>query len=167
MPAARADAAPGRRGNEKESIMVVILTMDVKGLGRAGDVVKVNDGYARNFLFPKAMATPATEGNIKNVEKQKKAIEEKRAKELAAAKALAGKIDALSVKIVTKSGDSGRLFGSITSKDIADALKAQHRIDIDKRKIVLDSPIKNVGEASVEIKLYHEVSAMLKVEVEA
>ncbi|MDR1135161.1 MAG: 50S ribosomal protein L9 [Clostridiales Family XIII bacterium] len=147
--------------------MVVILLRDVKGLGRAGEVVKVNDGYARNFLFPKAMATPATDGNIKNVEQQKKILVEKRDKELASAEALAGKIGALSVKIMTKSGENGRLFGSITSKDIADALKAQHKIDIDKRKIVLESPIKNVGESSVEIKLYHEVTAVLKVVVEA
>jgi large subunit ribosomal protein L9 len=152
---------------ERRQGMIVILTKDVKGLGRAGDIVKVNDGYARNLLFPKDMATPATEGNIKNIEKQKKVMEERRRKDHAAAAALAEKISRMDVKISTKSGETGRLFGSITAKDIADAMKEQHGLDIDKRKISLEAPIKNLGAFRVEVKLYHEVSATVNVTVTA
>lgn len=147
--------------------MIVILNRDVKGTGKAGDVVKVSDGYARNMLIPKGYATEATEGNIRNLEKQKAIAAEKKAEEKAAAEAQAKKISQLSVKIKTKAGDGGKIFGSITSKDIAEALKSQHGIDVDKKKIQLDSPIKQTCETNVDIKLYYEVSATLKVIVEA
>jgi large subunit ribosomal protein L9 len=147
--------------------MIVILKQDCKGLGNAGDVVKVSDGHARNLLIPKGIAAEATDGNIRSLEKQKKLDEEKHRKDLAEAKALAERIGALSVKIVTKSGENGRLFGSITSKDITDALAEQHKLNIDKRKLVLESPIKNTGQFSVEIKVFPEVSAVLRVHVEA
>ena len=147
--------------------MIVILNRDIKGTGKAGDVVKVSDGYARNMLLPKGYATEATDGNIRNLEKQKALAAEKKAEEKAAAQATAEKIAALSVEIKTKAGEGGKIFGSITSKDIADALKAQHNILVDKKKIQLDSPIKQTGEITVEIKLYTEVSAKLKVVVNA
>ena len=147
--------------------MIVILNRDIKGTGKAGDVVKVSDGYARNMLLPKGYATEATDGNIRNLEKQKALAAEKKAEEKAAAQATAEKIGALSVEIKTKAGEGGKIFGSITSKDIADALKAQHNILVDKKKIQLDSPIKQTGEITVEIKLYTEVSAKLKVVVNA
>ncbi len=147
--------------------MIVILNRDIKGTGKAGDVVKVSDGYARNMLLPKGYATEATDGNIRNLEKQKAIAAEKKAEEKAAAQATAEKIGALSVRIKTKAGEGGKIFGSITSKDIADALKAQHNITADKKKIQLDSPIKQTGEMTVEIKLYTEVSAKLKVIVDA
>ncbi len=147
--------------------MIVILNRDIKGTGKAGDVVKVSDGYARNMLLPKGYATEATDGNIRNLEKQKAIAAEKKAEEKAAAQATAEKIGALSVEIKTKAGEGGKIFGSITSKDIADALKAQHNIIVDKKKIQLDSPIKQTGEITVEIKLYTEVSARLKVIVNA
>lgn len=147
--------------------MIVILNRDIKGTGKAGDVVKVSDGYARNMLLPKGYATEATDGNIRNLEKQKALAAEKKAEEKAAAQATAEKIAALSVEIKTKAGEGGKIFGSITSKDIADALKAQHNITVDKKKIQLDSPIKQTGEITVEIKLYTEVSAKLKVVVNA
>ncbi len=147
--------------------MIVILNRDIKGTGKAGDVVKVSDGYARNMLLPKGYATEATDGNIRNLEKQKAIAAEKKAEEKAAAQATAEKIGALSVRIKTKAGEGGKIFGSITSKDIADALKAQHNITVDKKKIQLDSPIKQTGEMTVEIKLYTEVSAKLKVIVDA
>jgi large subunit ribosomal protein L9 len=146
--------------------MIVILKQDCKGLGRAGDVVKVSDGHARNLLIPKGIAAEATDGNIRSLEKQKQVEEEKRKKSLAEARVLAERINGLSVTIFTKSGESGRLFGSITSKDIADALAEQHKIDIDKRKIVMENPIKNTGRSSVEIKIFPEVSATLRVDVE-
>ena len=146
--------------------MVVILVKDVKGVGKAGEVVKVSDGYARNMLLPKGLATEATEGNIRNLEKQKAIQEERRQKELAEAKALADQIAKQKVSILTKSGEGGKLFGSITSKDIADALSEQHNITIDKRKFVLESPIKHTGDYVIDIKIYPEVVAKLKFTVE-
>lgn len=145
--------------------MIVILTKDVKGTGKAGDVVKVNDGYARNMLIPRGLAKEATDGNVRSLEKQKKIMAEKQAADKQAAQELAEKIGQLTVQIVSKGGDSGRLFGSITSMDIADALAQQHDIKVDKKKIVLDSPIKETGEHQVKVKVYPEVSADLKVNV--
>ncbi len=147
--------------------MIVILNKDVKGTGKAGDVVKVSDGYARNMLIPRGLATEATQGNIRHLEKQKAIAAEKKAEEKAAAKAQAEKIDKISVTIKTKAGEGGKIFGSITSKDIAEALNEQHKIDVDKKKIQLASPIKQTGETEVDIKLYSEVGAKLKVIVEA
>lgn len=147
--------------------MIVILNKDVKGTGKAGDVVKVSDGFARNMLIPKGLATEATQGNIRHLEKQKAIAAEKKAEEKAQAVSQAEKIKEISVVIKTKAGEGGKIFGSITSKDIAEALKNQHKIDVDKKKIQLGTPIKNIGEMTVEIKLYTEVSASLKVIVEA
>ena len=143
--------------------MIVILNKDIKGTGKAGDVVKVSDGYARNMLIPKGWATEATEGNVSSLEKQKAVAAEKKAQEKAQAQAHAEKIKALSVTIMTKGGDGGKIFGSITSKDIAEALKEQHKITVDKKKIQLANPIKMTGELDVAIKLYPEVSTTLKV----
>lgn len=145
--------------------MVVILLKDVKGTGKAGEVVKVSDGYARNMLLPKGLAKEATEGNIRNLEKQKEIAAEKRAEQKAAAQAQAAKLAEMTVVIKTKGGDNGKLFGSITSKDIADALEKQEGIKIDKKKIDLASPIKQTGETEVTVKLFPEVSAVLKVSV--
>ena len=147
--------------------MIVILNRDIKGIGKAGDVVNVSDGYARNMLLPKGYATEATEGNIRSLKKQKAIAAEKKAEEKAAAQQTAEKIGKVSVEIKTKAGEGGRIFGSITSKDIADALKVQHNITVDKKKILLDSPIKQTGEMTVEIKLYTDVNAKLKVVVNA
>ena len=143
--------------------MIVILNKDIKGTGKAGDVVKVSDGYARNMLIPKGWATEATEGNVRSLEKQKAIAAEKKAEEKAAAQAHAEKIKTISVTIKTKAGDGGKIFGSITSKDIADALQNQHKITVDKKKIQLANPIKMTGELDVAIKLYPEVSTTLKV----
>lgn len=147
--------------------MIVILIKDVKGVGKSGEVVKVSDGYARNMLLPRGLATEATEGNVRNLEKQKAIQEENRQKELAEARELADRIGKLAVTIATKSGEGGRLFGSITSKDIADALAEQHKITIDKRKFVLENPIKHTGDFELDIKIYPEVIAKLKVSVTA
>lgn len=145
--------------------MIVILVKDIKGVGKAGEVVKVSDGYARNMLLPKGFAREATEGNVRNLEKQKSIKEEQRLKELAEAKELAEKIGQLSVTMKSKSGEGGRLFGSITTKDIAEALAEQHKINIDKRKFILESPIKHTGDFELDIKIYPEVIAKLKVTV--
>lgn len=147
--------------------MIVILNRDVKGTGKAGDVVKVSDGYARNMLLPKGYAKEATEGNIRSLEKQKAIAAEKKAEEKARAEEQAKKISELSVTIKTKAGDGGKIFGSITSKDIAEALNKQHGIDVDKKKIQMEAPIKQTGKTTVNVKLYFEVSAQLKVIVEA
>ena len=115
--------------------MIVILLKDVKGKGKAGDVVKVNDGYARNMLLPRGLAQEATEGNIRNLEKQKAIAAEKRAAEEAKAREDKAKLEEITLEIKSKGGDSGKLFGSITSKDIADALEAQEGIRIDKKRL--------------------------------
>ena len=145
--------------------MIVILLKDVKGSGKAGDVVKVSDGYARNMLIPKGLAKEATDGNIKNLEKAKAELAAKKAAEKAAAEELKTKLEALTLEIETKGGEGGRLFGSITSMDIADALKEKQKITIDKKKFDLEQPIKQAGEHVVTIKLYTEVAAKLKVKV--
>ncbi len=147
--------------------MIVILNRDVKGTGKAGDIVKVSDGYARNMLIPKGYAKEATEGNVRNLEKQKAIAAEKKAEEKAAAQALAEKISAVSVTIKTKAGEGGRIFGSITSKDISEALMEQHKLAVDKKKIQLDNPVKQTGELSVDVKLYPEVTSKLKITVVA
>lgn len=145
--------------------MIVILLKDVKGTGKAGDVVNVSDGYGRNFLLPRGLAQKGTEGNIRSLEKAKELQEDKFNKEKNEAQVLADKIAQLQVNIHSKSGEGGRLFGSITSNDIAEALRDQHKINIDKKKIVLDSPIKQMGDFQVKIKLYYEVVGTLKVKV--
>lgn len=145
--------------------MIVILTKDVKGTGKAGDVVKVSDGYARNMLLPKGLAREATEGNVRSLEKQKAIAEEKRQEQKAAAEKQAEKLEKITVTVETKGGENGKLFGSITSKDIAEALEKQEGISLDKKKIVMDGPIKQAGETTVTVKLFQDVSAEMKVKV--
>lgn len=145
--------------------MQVILLKDVKGLGKKGDIVKAKDGYAKNFLFPKGAAKEATSGNMKTLNEQKAAKQKKEDEKLEASRELAEKMKELSIKIVTKAGESGKLFGSITTKDLADELKKQHKIEVDKKKMNLKSAIKSVGTYTVDIKLHSKVHAELKVEV--
>lgn len=145
--------------------MVVILKRDIKGTGKAGDIVKVSDGYARNMLIPKGWAIEATKGNINTLEKVKAKQAEEEAARKASAQELAKKIEEIEVCIETKAGEGGRLFGSITSKDVCEALKTQHNIAIDKKKLQMSQPIKALGTFSVKIKLYQDVSAELAVKV--
>ena len=145
--------------------MLVLLKQDVKGSGKAGDIVKVSDGYARNMLFPRGLAVEATEGNIRAAEKQKEKQIQRAAEEKAAALELSESLKDKEITIKAKAGEGGRLFGAITSKDISDALKEQLDLDMDKKKIELDSPIKNVGTFNAVLKLYQEVKADLKVNV--
>ena len=147
--------------------MIVILNKDVKGTGKAGDVVKVSDGYARNMLIPRGLATEATQGNIRHLEKQKAIAAEKKAEEKAQAQQQAEKIQKASVLVKTKAGEGGKIFGSITSKDISEALREQHGIDIDKKKFQMDAPLKQTGETGVDIKLYQDIIARLTVIIEA
>ncbi|WP_130863069.1 50S ribosomal protein L9 [Bacilliculturomica massiliensis] len=145
--------------------MQVILLQDVKGVGKAGTVAKVSDGYARNMLLPRGLAKEATPGNIKELEKKQEELRARRAEDLASAKAMAEKIEKVTVTIKTKAGEGGRLFGAITSKDLSEALQEQYGFEVDKKKFVLDSPIKQVGEMEVEIKLFSEVTAKCKVNI--
>ena len=146
--------------------MKVILLQDVRALGKAGEIVKVNDGYARNMLFPKNLAKEATAGNIKALDNKKAAEAEKKAEQ----KAEATKIkEALADEVITlksKGGESGRLFGAVTNVDIAAAIKAQKGFDIDKKKISIPSPIKTAGEHTAEIKLFTDVNVTVTVNVE-
>lgn len=145
--------------------MIVILKKDIKGTGKAGDVVKVSDGYARNMLLPKGYAVEATDGNIRSLEKQKAVQAQKAADEKAAAEKLAAELAEKKVVIRTKAGEGGRLFGSITSKDIADAAEEQLGISIDKKKIQLNRTVKQTGHFDVEIKLYQGVKGTLSVDI--
>lgn len=145
--------------------MKVILLKDVKGLGKAGDLVNAKDGYARNFLFPKGNAVEATPANLKKWEEEKAKEAEKKEKEYEEALKLKEKLENISVIIEGKAGEGGRLFGSITSKDIADALKSQHKIDMDKRKIELKDNIKSLGITEVDVRVYAELLGKLKVNV--
>ncbi|MGE5405928.1 MAG: 50S ribosomal protein L9 [Candidatus Saccharibacteria bacterium] len=146
--------------------MKVILLADVKGLGAKGKVVEVADGYARNFLLPKNLAAEATEGRIKEQQAQDKRNEQKREKEEDKAAKLKGIIDHKTVTIKSKCGEGGKLFGAITSKEIADALKSQYKVDIDKKKIEIKEPMKHLGEFPVKIKIHHSIIADITVVVE-
>ena len=145
--------------------MKVLLLADVKGQGKKDQIVEVSDGYARNFLFPKKLAV-ATDAKVMSETKSKEEAKQFRLKEeKAAAVALAEKISTLTVKITAPSGSDGRLYGSVTSKVISEALKAQYKIDLDKRKLSLAENIKAHGTYDVEAKVYPEVSAKFKVTV--
>lgn len=145
--------------------MKVILIEDVKSLGKKGQIVDVNDGYARNFLLAKKMGLEATPKNLNDL-KLKKANEEKRAKEIyEEALAFAEKLSKMEVTVSIKAGEGGKLFGSISSKEIAQAAQDQLGVEIDKKKMQLPSPIKNVGTQMVPIKLHPKVTAQLKVNV--
>ena len=148
--------------------MQVILKEDLKGYGKKEDMVNVSDGYARNYLFPRGIAVEASKDNLNIMKTRKEAARSRDDREQTHAEANAKKLTGVNLTIKGKCGHgegSSRLFGSITSKDIADALKAQYHIDLDKKKIVLDEPIKTLGEKIVDVKLYHGIGAKLKVTV--
>ena len=145
--------------------MKVIFLKDVKGTAKKGEMKEVSDGYARNFLLPKGVAKEATASSINDLNQQKTADSQKKEKEEQQAKDLADRLKELSVIMHSKAGDGGKLFGSITSKDIAERLKKDHDIEIDKRKILLDDHIKTLGTHTVPVKLHHNVTGEFKVEV--
>ena len=146
--------------------MKVILLQDVQGSGKAGDIVKVSDGYGRNMLIPRGLALEATPQNLKQHEKKKEAQEKKFREDKQKAQEMAEKLLKEGIEIKTKAGANGKVFGSITSKDIADALQALG-YDIDKKKILLDAPIKTTGVTVVPIKLFTEVTGKVKINVVA
>lgn len=139
--------------------MKVILKKDVKGTGKAGDVVKVSDGFARNKLIPSGEAVEATKQNIRAIEKEKALKAEQEAQEKAEAQEIAAELEAKTIVIKVKTGEGGKLFGSITNKDVSEAIKEQTGRDVDKKKIELANPIKQVGSFNVQIKLHSAVTA--------
>lgn len=146
--------------------MKVILLQDVKGKGKKGQMLEVSDGYARNFMLPRKMAIEATPDAVNTMRMNDKATQERIAREKAEAMDTARKLRELTVVVKAKGGGAGRLFGSITNQEIADSLKTQTGISLDKRKIVLSDPIKNVGTYTVTCKLGYEISAPLTVKIE-
>jgi large subunit ribosomal protein L9 len=144
--------------------MEIILREHVEHLGRRGEIVKVADGYARNFLLPRKLALPATAGNKKHVERERKIMEGREAEEKGQAEAVAARLGAVEIRITRRVGDTEQLYGSVTSSDIADYLKAQG-FEIDRRRLILPEPIKALGTHDVPLKLHREVTVPLKVQV--
>lgn len=143
--------------------MKVILKQDVHNLGKKNDLVNVNDGYAKNFLIPKGMAMEASSMAVNEMKMRQNAEKSRKENELTNAKKIQGKINDISLTFVSKAGENGKLFGSITSKDISEKLEKEHKISIDKRKINLSEAIKALGTHEIEIKLHQGVSSALKV----
>jgi large subunit ribosomal protein L9 len=144
--------------------MKVILLQDVKGLGKQGDIKDVAEGYARNFLIPRGLVTEATAGNLKRLRQDEKKKEEQAAKAMMEAQRLAGKLEGLVVEVVARAGEGGRLFGSVTSNDIANALR-QKNLVVDKRRIELEEPLKTLGSHRVRVRLHQNVSASFDIVV--
>ncbi|MGB4661584.1 MAG: 50S ribosomal protein L9 [Mobilitalea sp.] len=147
--------------------MDVILLEDVKALGKKGQVVKINDGYARNFILPKKLGMEATKQNMYELNNQKAAEAKRQQELLEEAKIYAKQLEALTIKVSVKAGESGKTFGSVSTKEIATAAKEQHGIDLDKKKLQLNDPIKNAGTYTIPVKIHPQVTAELKVVVEA
>ena len=143
--------------------MKVILQQDVRGQGKKGQLVEISDGYARNFLLPRKLAVPATAENINTMKQQEKARQAQMAAEKAEAQALAEKLQGIQVKLAAKAGEGGRLFGAVTSKEIAEALSAQFGLNITKTKLVLDEPIKACGGYQIKAKLGYEIVGTVNV----
>jgi large subunit ribosomal protein L9 len=145
--------------------MKVIFLKDVKGKGKKGEVKNVADGYAHNFLIKQGLAIEASNANISTLEGQKKKEDKRAAEELAEAKKLGEQLEKITVELSAKAGEGGRLFGSITTKQIAEELQKKHGIKIDKRKMELSDAIRTLGHTKVPVKLHHEVVATLTVSV--
>ena len=144
--------------------MKVILKDDVKNVGNMGDIVKVTDGYARNYLVPKGLAVEASSKNVKSVEHEKRIIQEKAKKIRNSAEDLSDRISKVTLVVKANAGEEGKLFGSVTTMDIAEALKNEG-FDIDKKKISLDEPIKRIGEHTVNVKIHPEITTNVTVQV--
>ena len=145
--------------------MKVILTQDIRGKGKRGQMIEVSDGYARNYLLPKKLAQEANADNLNTMRMNDKATQERQAKERAEALEISKRMKDFTLTVTAKGGGAGRLFGSVTNTEIADALAAQQKITLDKRKIVLDEPIKMTGVYTVRCKLGYEITGELRVEV--
>lgn len=143
--------------------MRVILKQDVKGKGKKGQMIEVAEGYARNFLLPKGLAVPATADAMNTMRLQEKAKARAEAEAKANATAIAERLKGCQVRIAAKGGEGGRLFGAVTSKEIAAALQEQHQIEVDSKKLVLDEPIKSFGSYEIKAKLGYEISGTVYV----
>lgn len=146
--------------------MKVILQQDIRGKGKKGQMIEVSDGYARNYMLPRKLAVEATVDNVNTMRMTDKANQEKRQREREEAFAVSQRLKTVEVVLRAKGGGAGRLFGSVTSQEIADAVKKQEGIELDKRKIVLDEQIKTVGTYTIKVKLGYEITAELKLKVE-
>jgi len=147
--------------------MKVILKQDVKGLGKIEQMVEASDGYARNFLLPRGLAVEASASNVNIMKTKKEAETNKKDREIAQAKELAKKIKNITITLKVKAGENGKLFGSITSKDIVEAMKTQQKLEIDKKKLIMPDALKAVGTFEVEVKLYPEISSKFTVKIES
>jgi large subunit ribosomal protein L9 len=147
--------------------MEVILIQDVKALGKKGDIVKVSDGYARNYILPKKLGLEATKQNLNELRLQKAAEAKKQQEILEEAQELAKKLNDITVRVTIKAGEGGKTFGSVSTKEISNAVKEQYGYDFDKKKLQLSEPIKNAGSYTVPVKLHPKVTAQMKVKVEA
>jgi large subunit ribosomal protein L9 len=147
--------------------MNVILRSDVKGLGKRGDVVSVSDGHARNFLRPRGLAIGASEGAVAQAAAMRKARDNKERASREAAQEVASRLGSATVSVTAKAGNEGRLFGSVTTTDLAKAIAAQTGIEVDKRDIEIDAPIRTVGRHSVSVRLFHDVSSTVSIDVAA
>ena len=145
--------------------MKVILKQDIKGVGKKDQVINAADGYARNYLFPKNLAVPADTGNMNNLKAKQDSESFRKNEDLKASKALAEKMKSMTLEFKVKAGENGRLFGAITAKEIAETLKKDYNIVVDKKKILLSEGIKVVGTTKVEIKLNEGVVATLNIKV--
>ncbi|MDO5435241.1 MAG: 50S ribosomal protein L9 [Clostridia bacterium] len=145
--------------------MKVVLLQDVKNIGKRDDILNVSDGYARNFLFPQKLAAEATPGTLKEIEKKKAARDAREAEQLKAAREKAASLKGKVIELGVKCGEKGRLYGSVTSAEVADALAQQHGITVDKRKIDLGDPIREVGERTISVWLYTGVTTEMKLHI--
>ena len=150
---------------KEDGDMEIVLLEDVKALGKKGQVVKVNDGYARNFSLPKELGVEATAKNLNDLKLQKANEAKIAAEQLAAAKELGEKLEKATVTLAIKAGEGGRAFGSVSSKEIGKAIQEQLGLEVDKKKIVLNDPIKSIGSFEVPVKLHKDVTAKLAVKV--
>jgi large subunit ribosomal protein L9 len=150
---------------KKEERMKVILLADIKGVGKKDEVINASDGYARNFLFPKNLALEANKENMAKLKSKNDAKAYQKEMDIKAAKEVAEKINSITMKLEVKAGENGKIFGGVTAKEIAENLKKEYKIDIDKKKVLLSETIKTIGVHNIEIKLYEGIIAKLKLNV--
>lgn len=147
--------------------MEVILQQEVLSLGREGDIINVADGFANNYLIPKGIAVLATPGNLKQLEAKRSSLEKKEAAARVEAEKTAAGVEGKTIKLKVRVGEEGKLFGSVTAKDIAEAVTGQLKVDIDRRQVIIDEPIKEAGSYQIKIKFHFDVDAVVNVEVAA
>ncbi len=147
--------------------MKVILLKDIKDLGKTGEIKELADGYARNYLIPRGLAVEATPDKLKEIEEKNLKTQKNKQKEMASAEALKDKLNGKSVQISLKTGGGDKLFGAVTTKEIAELIEKQLKIKVDRKKIELDEPIKHLGDYNIKIKLYQSVQAEIKLTVAA